>query len=113
MTKIKIFKKNDIFVGFEISGHSGYSQAGKDIICASISSISQSCALGLKKVLGINISMKVDEDKGFLKVELPNNINNEDLEKSQILLDTMYISIEDLLSGYSKYISMEVIENVY
>ena len=113
MTKIKFFKNNDIFTGFEISGHSGYAEEGKDIVCASISSISQSCALGLKKVLNINIEMKINENRGYLKIELPNNLNKDLIDKSQILLNTMYLSIEDLLSGYSKYISMEVIENVY
>ena len=113
MTKIKIFKKDNIFTGFEISGHSGYAEDGKDIVCSSISSISQSCALGLKEVLGIKIAMIVNEDRGYLKIELPNNLSKDLIEKSQILLSTMYLSIEDLLSGYSKYISMEVIENVY
>ena len=113
MTKIKFFKKDDIFTGFEISGHSGYAEEGKDIVCASISSISQSCALGLKEVLGIDVSMKLNETRGYLKIELPNNIHKDLLEKSQVLLKTMYLSIKDLLSGYSKYISMEVIENVY
>ena len=113
MTKIKFFKNNNIFTGFEMSGHSGYAEEGKDIVCASISSISQSCALGLKKVLGIKIEMKINEKRGYLKIELPNNLSEDTLEKSQVLLKTMHLSIEDLLSGYSKYISMEVIENVY
>ena len=77
MTKIKIFKKNNVIIGFEISGHSGYSEYGSDIVCASISSISQACALGLKEVLGIELKMNINEDKGYLKIELPNNLNNE------------------------------------
>jgi uncharacterized protein YsxB (DUF464 family) len=113
MTKIKIFKKNDIYIGFECFGHSGYAEFGKDIVCASISSIVQSCALGLLKVLKIKVSIQREDKKGYIKVELPSNLEKNILDKSQILIETMKVSIEDLLNGYSKYISMEVIENVY
>ena len=112
MTKIKFFKKGDKFVGIECSGHTEYADFGKDIICASISSIVQSCYLGLSKVLKINMNLN-KSDSGYIKFELPKNIDNVDMDKSQVLFETLYVSIKDLCEGYSKYISMEVIEYVY
>ena len=113
MTDIKFFKKNNIFSGFECSGHTGYDRYGKDILCASISSITQSIALGLREVCDIDIKITRRDSDGYIKVELPEEISNDKLDKSQVLLLTLYESIEDLVSGYSKYIKMEVIENVY
>jgi len=110
MTKIKFFKVNDRFVGFECSGHSGYEEYGKDILCAAISGITQSVVIGLTKVLNIDIEFSQNENKGYLKVELPKVLNDDDLQKSQVLLNTLYESIKDLMLGYSDYISMEVIE---
>ena len=50
------------------------------------------------------------ENDGYIKFELPSDIEKEKLYQSQILFETLFVSIEDLCKGYSKYISMEVIE---
>ena len=113
MTKIKFFKKADSFVGYEISGHTGYLDSGEDILCSAISSLTQGIALGIIKVCNINASIVRDDDSGYLKIELPKTISDGDLKKVQILFETLYVSLEDLVSGYSDYISMEVIGNVY
>ncbi|MEI3320954.1 MAG: ribosomal-processing cysteine protease Prp [Eubacterium sp.] len=36
MTNITIYCSNNDYVGFRVSGHSGYSEAGYDIVCAGI-----------------------------------------------------------------------------
>ena len=113
MTKIKFFKRQDNFIGFECSGHTGYAESGKDILCAALSGMTQSCMMGLKNILKINILVNRKDDEGYLKIELPKKIDEDKLISSQVLLDTLYVSIEDLIDGYSKYISMEVIENDY
>ena len=110
MTKIKFFKNDNNFVGFECSGHTGYDEYGKDVLCATISGITQSITLGLSKVLGIEIKLKRNENVGYLKVELPKSVKEEKLLESQILFKTLYESVQDLRLGYSSYISMEVIE---
>ena len=113
MTKIKFFKNLNNFVGFECSGHTGYGESGNDVLCASISSITQMTALGLKDVCKIDVIISRNDDKGYLKVELPKVIKKEELLQSQVLFQTLYESIKDLISGYSEYIFMEVIEDVY
>ena len=111
MTDIKFFKNNGNFIGFECFGHAGYSKSGKDIVCASISSLTQAVVMGLQDVCYIGIRMTIDD--GYLKVIIPQDIEDRKLRDAQVLLETLYIAIRDLQSGYSKYISMEVIENVY
>ena len=113
MTKIKFFKSNDQFIGLECSGHTGYAEYNKDILCASLSGIIQSGILGLDKVLKINGKLSRRDNEGYIKYELPRNLENKKLLDSQIIFTTIYESIKDLLVGYSKYISMEVIEDVY
>ena len=85
MTKIKFFKSNNLFVGFECSGHTGYEEYGKDVLCATISGISQSVVLGLTKVLNINVDMKKDDKKGHLKVELPSDLSLDKMQSAQVL----------------------------
>jgi len=113
MTKIKIFKNNDIYTGFECSGHAGYAKAGKDIVCASISTLSQSLCMGIMQVLQIPAKLIRDDESGYIKLEMPDNLSNDLLAKVNVLFQTFEISIIDLLEGYKKYIKLEVIENVY
>jgi uncharacterized protein YsxB (DUF464 family) len=114
MTKIKLFKSNGYYTGFECSGHTGYGKNGEDILCATISGIAQSIVLGLKEVCGIDINIERKDSSGYLKVELLEQIlDGESIIKTQVLFETFECSIKDLIEGYSKYISMEVIGNVY
>ena len=111
MTKIKFFKDKDIIAKVECLGHTGFDEFGKDVLCASISALVQACYLGLKDVL--DIELKLVRKDGYLSFELPKNLQIEILKNAQVLLKTLEISIKDLCDGYSKYISMEVVEYVY
>ncbi len=56
MITVKLFKKGEIITGFDVSGHSGYAEAGSDIICAAVSS-----AVGLVETV-INDSIKAEAE---------------------------------------------------
>lgn len=109
MTKI-IFSKNkqEFFTSVEVSGHTGFGEHGSDILCSAISSIVQSGAMGIKEVLKINANIVKDDENGFILIELPKNLNNQTLEKTEILFKTMFVSLQDLQKGYSKFIELEV-----
>ena len=113
MTKVKFFKSNDQFIGLECSGHTGYAEYNKDILCASLSGIIQAGIIGLDKVLNVNGKLIRRDRAGYIKYELAKDINEEKLLNSQIIFRTIYESIKDLITGYSQYISMEVIDDVY
>ena len=114
MTKIKIYKNSlNKIIGYELSGHTGYGEFGQDVLCASLSTITQSIAMGLRDVLLIDVDIIRRDKDGYIKVELPHVLDQEKIDKAQILLETLLVSVQDLQEGYSSYISMEVIENVY
>ena len=56
MITIKLFKKGETITGFDVSGHSGYAEAGSDIVCAAVSS-----AVELVETI-INDSFKASSD---------------------------------------------------
>ena len=113
MTKIKFFKNNKNFVGIECSGHTDYAEFNKDVLCASLSGVIQSGILGLTEVLKIKGNLVRRDKKGYIKFELPADLEENKLKDSQILFKTMYKTILSLLKQYSQYISMEVIDDVY
>ena len=113
MTHVTVYTYHDKFLSVEISGHTGYSESGSDIICAAISSLTQGILLGLKKVVGLNIEEIVDDEKGYLSFRLPDVMNKEQAEKAYCLTDTLVEALKDLVSGYPDFIEMEEVKNVY
>ena len=108
MTRVTIFKHEDIIVEFSCEGHTGYAEYGGDIVCASVSSIVQSCGLGLTKVLGLKCKITQNDDKGIYTLRLPKELTGETMAKAQVLLATMFLSIKDLEKGYPSNIKVEV-----
>ena len=115
MTKIKFVKnKDNNYIALEVSGHTGYAEYGKDILCASISSIACASALGITKVLKVNADVVKKDDEGLLKIQLPKKLNQRDYDKTNIIFETALVSFKDLMTGYNKYIKLEeVCDDVY
>ena len=108
MTKITISKKNNKIVDVECDGHTNYGEKGEDIVCASLSSIVQTAVLGLLMVALVELDMKRDDDKGYLKFTLPENMTEEQETKACAILDTMLCGVSDLYETFSDYIELEV-----
>lgn len=109
MIKITIFEKNNLIIGYQIKGHSGYAEEGHDIVCAGVSVASQMALVGLKEVLKLDVES--NQNDGFLVVRL----KKEDFENNsaQALLETMRKTLEDISKNYSKFVKLEVKKDVY
>ena len=113
MTNIKVTKNQGNIIKIECNGHSGYAEAGADIVCSAISSIMCSCHLGLVQVLGLKVQVETKQKQGFMKIELkkPDYAN----QNAQILLKTAELSLIEIAEDYSKFarIQQEVSNEVY
>ena len=99
MIKIKIVSKENQINKITITGHAGYDQYGKDIVCASVSSIVTTTVNAIIKFDKNNISF-IDEN------ELVINILNHNREVD-ILLENMIELFNELEKQYKKYIKVE------
>ena len=114
MTNIKILKNGQNITGLTVSGHSGYAELGKDIVCSAISSLAQSVCVGLENVLNLKPSIKIED--GYLECKLPQNISEDQNQKAQVLLLTFEESVKQILLGdkkFKKYINLEVKNEIY
>lgn len=108
MTDIKIYHKNNFIVGFECKNHSGFAEYGKDIVCAGISCITQTAILGVQNIAKTNCNVAIDENRGYLKLEIVERDKNlQTFKDSQIILQTMLCGLEDLQRQYPKYMKLE------
>ena len=108
MTKIKFYKNKNNLIGFEISGHTGFAQSGKDIVCAAVSTASQMALLCLTDEIKIQPEVKISD--GYLKVF----VKEDDLDKIgvQLILKTCLNMLKTIEKDYKKNMKLEVKENV-
>lgn len=107
MTKIVIFKKNELIWAYQIKGHSGFEEEGKDIVCSAISTSAQMALVGLKEVLKLEVESDIHD--GYMQVKLSDFEN----EKAQAILKAMELTLEDISKNYSQFVKLEVRKDVY
>ena len=101
MITIKVnFNKEGLITGYKVEGHAGLAEAGKDILCAAVSAITQTPILGLERHLKRHPCCQVTE--GTLKVEL-----DKVDEATQTLLATMLCGLQDLTEKYPENVRIE------
>ena len=101
MINIKIFKHNEMIVGFEAKGHAGFAKSGKDIICSAASVLFITTINSLENLADVKMTYQVDD--GYAKCKLEEKPNKD----SQILLESMVIGLTGIVDSYGKkYINL-------
>ncbi len=110
---IKVRIKSHPFGGYksiEISGHAEYADYGKDIVCAGVSALAETAVLGLENVVGIK--PVVNKKPGCFTLKLPDDMTAEEFKKATIILETIFLGIQDIAESYPSNIQTELIEEV-
>ncbi|GFP77257.1 ribosomal-processing cysteine protease Prp [Clostridium fungisolvens] len=100
MIKLDIYTTKDIIIGFRIQNHALREREmilvgeAYDMICNSVSVLSQSVLIGLDEVLKLNVPYEMAD--GYIKLDL-RELNEEELQKAQVLLKTFELSIDSIL----------------
>ena len=106
MTRCEFFTENERITGFSVSGHSGYAEAGKDIVCAAISAIVTMAEATINDVCGGKAKVRVKEEDARITLTLPAVCEEED--SIQAVLTGLMIYLCSLRDDYPDFI--EVLE---
>ena len=106
MTRCEFFTENDRITGFSISGHSGYAEAGTDIVCAAISAVVTMAEATINDVCGAKAKVRVKDEQARITLTLPASCDEE--ESVQAVLSGMMLTLISLREDYPDYI--EVLE---
>ena len=106
MTKCEFFTQDDRITGFSVSGHSGYAEAGSDIVCAAISAAVTMAEATINDVCGAKAKVRVKEDDARVTLMLPASCDEE--ETVQAVLSGLMLTLISLREDYPDYI--EVLE---
>lgn len=107
MIEITVYKKGEDIVTIEATGHSGYKESGSDIYCSAVSTLTQTCEIGLSEVLNIRTKYVVDEKRPFLSITLPDNLEDKEMREAQIVMQTAFLGLKSLRDSEPKYISIK------
>lgn len=83
--------------GVVISGHSGYSHQGSDIVCASVSSAVYLVANTVTDIIGAEADIKVED--GFMELKI-----REASYGTDILIDGLRLHLTQLSEQYPQYV---------
>ena len=105
MIKVKLFKKDDLLIGFSILGHAEYSDNGDDIVCAAVSMLTINTINTFEEILEFDdFSYAIDNmGYGLIDFEL---LKNFDDEKAQLLLKSFELGVNSLEKEYNEYIEI-------
>ena len=106
MTRCEFYTEEDRITGFCISGHSGYAEAGQDVLCASITAAVTLTEAIINDVCGGKAKVRVKEEDARVTLTLPASCEEED--SIQAALTGLMIYLIALRDDYSDYI--EVLE---
>ena len=106
MTRCEFFRDGARITGFSVSGHSGYEEAGKDIVCAAISAVVGMAEATINDVCGGKAKVRVKEADARITLTLPAACDEE--EAIQAVLAGMMLYLISLRDEYPDFI--EVLE---
>jgi len=104
MTRCEFFREGDRITGFSVSGHSGYAEAGSDIVCAAVSAVVTMAEATINDVLGAKAKVRVKDEQARISLTLPVSCDEE--ESVQAVLAGMMLTLCGLRDDYPDYIEV-------
>ena len=106
MTRCEFSIENERINGFSVSGHSGYAEAGQDIVCAAISAVVTMAEATINDICGAKAKVRVKDADARITLTLPASCDEED--SVQAVLAGLMLYLCSLRDDYPDYI--EVLE---
>ncbi len=95
-------------MGLQVLGHSGYAEEGSDVVCAAVSVLVQTLAIGLVEVLHLPLWQQVDQEKALIELRW----GDQGGEERRVLVETILRALKETASSYSGYLTyLEVSEH--
>ncbi len=103
MITIKLFYQENILVGIESSGHSGFAEKGYDIVCAAVSVLMQSLVLGLREIAKVeSLICQVNDSVPLISVRWI----KKSVPKISLLTETISESLKQIAEQNSDYVKI-------
>ena len=107
------FRSGGVFYGFEEQGHTGYGEAGDDILCAAISSMTMLLINTIEVAYASGVDYDIDEGATKIRVRakaaLP-EFEADDYKRYAVsgIMMGYYCQLSDMLEEYGDFLDVSV-----
>lgn len=108
MTAITVLcdKKSKTMKGFEIKGHAGWADLGRDIVCAGISVLAINTQNAIERFCGDRFEQTYDENKGLMRFVIEGLPGHD----AELLLEAARLGFGEIAAEYDEFVSMRIKE---
>ena len=104
MIRCEFFTEDERITGFTVSGHSGYEERGKDIVCAYVTAVVTMAEATINDVCGAKAKVRVGEEDARITLMLPASCDEE--ETVQAVLSGLLVTLLSFKEDYPDYIEV-------
>ena len=113
MTKIVFFRSGGSFYGFEEHEHSGYADAGEDVLCAAISAMTMLIINTVEVAYASDVEYTIDEGATNIRVRSKAALPEfEDDERKRYAVSGLFLSyyyqLNELVEEYYDHLEVDV-----
>ena len=118
MPNIVFFRSGGVFYGFEEQGHTGYGEAGDDILCAAITSMTMFLINTVEVAYDSPVDYEISEDDTRVRVRataaLP-EFEADDYKRYAVsgIMMGYYMQLGDMLEEYGDFLDVTVEDRPY
>ena len=87
-----------MFTGVELSGHAGYAESGRDIVCAAVSALVLNMANSVEAFTEDGFEGEMDEQTGGFSFHFTAEISPE----SQLLMNSLILGLRNIEKEYGE-----------
>ena len=118
MTKVVFYRSGGVFWGFEETGHTGYGDAGEDILCSALSAMTMLIVNTVEIAYASNIDYDINEGATKIKVSSKAALPEfEDDERKRYAVSGLfmayYYQLNDLTLEYGDFLEVDVTDRDY
>lgn len=106
MTTVTFHSAGGRIDGFAVEGHSGYAEAGSDIVCAAISAAVGLAECTINEVMGIGAPVKAVEKSARISLKLPSRLNEDSDNLCQALLTGLLVYLQAMGEEYPENLTV-------
>ena len=115
MTTVIFYKTDGYYYGFEEQGHTGYGEAGDDVLCAALSSMTMLLINTIEVSYASSVDYKIDEKTTDIRLMAKSALPKyEKDERKQFdvsgLIQAYFLQLMDLVEEYYEFLDVKEIE---
>ena len=113
MTKIVFFRSGGVYYGFEEIGHTGYGEAGDDVLCAALSAMTMLIINTVEVAYASDVEYTINDDTTHIMVRSKSALlEYEDDERKRYAISGLFLSyfyqLNELREEYYEFLDVDV-----